>query len=410
MRWTIFISIVFAFLSRLEAETIPFYHVTIAAESNGTVHVQEELLYDFQTSFATGFVRILPLINNQSKFQIVGKNDRSIVTVMHIKQDNEPMLFAVQEDFTGKFGPMLRIIFGTPDQYFSGKHHYILSYTLDNAIHPIAYGKKIALRWDLPSSERRATIERFSIEVTLPKDWNRSHVTLQGYIGALPLESSRLFWKGPNTFYIEAASIAPDEPITIEATHPAKSLPKRLSTSDPLVNIAIGYLSPFVLLGIYLLWLRYLKRRYKPASAKRRSLSVRYNPPKGLSFLQSVYLYKKGLSRYDIFPAIIDLAQKGFVKIEQIFDSFILQKIQDKDPSTLSADERYLLEGLLFPLETTSCIIEHKSKAERQVMRDKFSSLIDKLNNWAVNEGYLLQKPSQVRRDFFIQLLLMAIP
>ena len=410
MRLLLFLFAILGTLSQLWGETIRDFHVQIAAESNGTLHVKEEILYDFQTSFAPGFVRILPLIDNRSKFQIINQSDEAVITHMDIKQDGKPMLFAVEEKFTGKYGPMLRIIFGTPDQYFSGKHRYILSYTLDNALHPIEQGKKVALYWALPSGERRATIEHFAMDIELPPDWNASQVALRGQIGALPLDPKQIHRKNPHTVSIESFSIASIEPIAIEVSHPVKGLVERLSASRQTVLVIISYLAPFMLLGLYLLWLRRRRPRNPPTAPKRPHLPVRYNPPKGLSFLQSAYVHSEGLSIYHIFPAILDLAQKGFIKIEQIFDKVTLQRVRSKDTSTLSADERYLLEGILFPLETNSCAIEHKSTDEREALRDKFSTLLGKLQDWAVKEGYFSKKRSKARRDFLIQAFLIAIP
>ncbi len=410
MRLLLFLFVFLSALLQLRGETIREFHVHIAAESNGTVHVTEEILYDFQTSFAPGFVRILPLIDNHSKLQIINDNDQSVVTHMDIKQEGKPMLFAVEEKFSGRYGPMLRILFGTPNQYYSGLHRYILSYTLDNALHPIEYGKKVALYWALPSTERRATIEHFTMDIELPKDWNTSQVTLQGHIGALPIESQQIHRKGPRTLSIEATAIASIEPIAIEVSHPAKGLLERLSASRQVVRVIINYLAPFVLLGLYLLWLRRRRNQNPPTTPKRTSLPVRYNPPKGLSFLQSAYVHSEGLSIYYIFPAILDLAQKGILTIEQIFDKVTLQRVRSKDTSALSDDERYLLEGILFPLETNSRAIEHKSSAEREVFRDRFDTLLDKLQDWAVKEGYFSKKRSEAQREFFIHASLIAIP
>lgn len=325
--------------------------------------------------------------------------------------DGAPLLFGTQEKFTAQFGDILRVLAGTPENYVTGKHQYTLHYTLENALRPIEYGQKIALRWELPSTERCALIEHFTMDVYFPEDWNRDYVTIQGRIGDEAINEKSIRWENKHHLTVHAKEILPYTPIVIEAVRPAKDLFERISAASRSMPILLtGYVPSFILLALYFFWVLHIKNKLEPVHVKNEGIPVRYTPPKGLSFLQSVFLRDNGVGKYDILPAIIDLAQKGYVKIRRTAKGFAFQKVRDRDSSQLSEDQRYLLEGILFPYETHIFTMDRHDATKRIELKEDLETLKSKLEKWALEHGFFSQSLFEVRKVFVLKALLLAVP
>ena len=394
----------------LWGQVIDEYTVRIQAESNATVHVQEEILYDYQSDYEEGFVRILPLIVKHSRFQFSTSDDEFQVEGLKITRDDQPTHFSVTKAFSARHGPYLRIFIGNTGDYISGKHRYRLDYNLSNAFYPVDSGKNRIIRWELPSDERKAPIERFRLDVSLPEDWNRSSVTIAGKIGKQTIDPNRLRWIAPSRFTLELASIPAHTPISIDAKRPASGT-FGANEGSTTAKVLIVDVLPLIVLGAYLLWLRYIKRRYRPSSdLEEASISVHYSPPEGMGFLHSAFLYSDGIGAYTLLPAIVDLAQKGYLQIKRKNKRYEFIKTRGVDPSRLTEGERYLYEGILFPLDTERFVMEDPNdpKMKRRLHR-KLKILIDKIQEWALQEGYYTRSAGTARKKFLTQALLIVL-
>jgi hypothetical protein len=73
-----------------------------------------------------------------------------------------------------------------------------------------------------------------------------------------------------------------------------------------------------------------------------------YTPPEGISPALAAYLYEDGQCERAFAAALISLASKDFLGIQQHQNWFILEKLQEKD-SSLPAEESEILEALFYP-------------------------------------------------------------
>ncbi|WP_456432303.1 DUF2207 domain-containing protein [Nitratifractor sp.] len=398
------------FASCLRGETIREYSVQIRANSNRTVHVKENVFYDYQSDYEEGFVRILPLIAAQSRFQLTTDADKADVETLRITMDNKPLRFAAQEKFDAEHGPYLWVLTGVPGHFVTGAHRYELRYTLSNAFHPAHGGSDLLLRWELPGDERNAPIDRLSLDVTLPTDWNRSTVTLGGKIGNSPLETSKITWTTPHRFTVRLQAVPPHTPIVIDVLRPNPLGPSPLyALGSVSMWKLLMYGLPFLLLGLYLWWLGTYKKQTTPIMPKDEGIPVRYAPPEGLDFLQAIYLSDDGIGPNAIFPAIIDLVHRGYVRIKRTLEGFELQKIRGTDASKLGDGQRYLLNGILFPLESQTFPSRSVDAPKRRMLREKLAMLNTKLSNWAIESGYYRADFHKVRHRYVTMAVIFQL-
>jgi hypothetical protein len=105
----------------------------------------------------------------------------------------------------------------------------------------------------------------------------------------------------------------------------------------PVDGIAIGILLIFYLCTVITL-------RWTP----RTTTVTRYDPPAGVTPALVAYLRDKGKYERAFAAALVSLASKGFLRIGQHNDWFMLKRLREAD-SSLPAEESIILATLFYP-------------------------------------------------------------
>jgi hypothetical protein len=163
-----------------------------------------------------------------------------------------------------------------------------------------------------------------------------------------------------------------------------------------------------VLLLIYLVFLYYYARHYGSFAAMG-SIPVRYRPPKGVSLLQSGFIIDEKNDGRDFTAAIIELASLGYLKIKSMDPAYAkaltyLEKI-DKKPDTLTADQQYLLERILFLKNSAT-----KLSSAKHTFFQKFGSLERQIRDTLKQAGLMHFDIIRAQRAFLIKAFLTALP
>ncbi len=166
----------------------------------------------------------------------------------------------------------------------------------------------------------------------------------------------------------------------------------------------------FIPVLLYILWIRHMAQNGKIPWFKDRSVTVRYTPPKRLGLLQSAFLLDTAVDKFDILPAIIELAQQGYLEVKRTFGGLEFRRIRGTDTSRLSEDQRYLLHGILFPYEAQTFSMDRNDSSQREELREKLDILKIKLDRWAAEAGYFSRRLSESREDFLKKASLGALP
>jgi uncharacterized membrane protein YgcG len=142
------------------SEEITSFDVTYDIDSEGSVHVTEDIRYDFGINQKHGIFRNTPV-----RYEYDDNNDRLIqasdVNVTNGTGDEWEF------DITDR-DPSLVIKIGDPDVFVTGEQRYVITYTLDRALNP--FDDHDEFYWNVTGDEWDVSIASASATVTVQAD------------------------------------------------------------------------------------------------------------------------------------------------------------------------------------------------------------------------------------------------
>ena len=131
-----------------------------------------------------------------------------------------------------------------------------------------------------------------------------------------------------------------------------------------------------------------------------RSVAVQYEPPKGLSVLQSGLILDKHADDEDFAAAVLELAYLRYLEIDHRNEKTdpVLRKL-DKESSHLTLNQKYLLQEVLFKGKS-AFILSKGSASVAEKLRSGFKHMNDNLYTWSVADGYMVENPQKDQKKF----------
>ncbi|MCG6859928.1 MAG: DUF2207 domain-containing protein [Chromatiaceae bacterium] len=353
-KWLLWLLVLAGSATATYAEEIRDYQVDLTASAEGTLLVQERIDYDFGGVQRHGIYRDIP---NTVPAPWGGRR-RLDISEISIEQDGEAAVSA-EESVHGDAGPMLRLRVGDPGHTISGRHAYILSYQVADALLPA--GKRDAFRWNAIGTGWDVPIRAARIRLNLPTALRgRDDLEPRFFTGPWGStgRSGRSEWNPAEGVYsVATGPLAPHEGVTLEVSFPAGAIPATAHPSGvELFRLALPHLWawPVMLLGLGLAWRHWNRIGRDPGTGP---VVVRYQPPNGLEAAEAGLLIDQSLDKADLTGAVIELARDGWIKIEHPNEGGLIQKLIKRSRVTLERlrprDEwdklppykRYLLES-----------------------------------------------------------------
>lgn len=142
----------------LAAESIASYDVTIDVRTDGTLHVREQVDYDFGTEQRHGIYRTIPVryVYDDTNDRVIRITDLRVVSTSGAPSGVE----------TSAEGPNLVIRVGDPDRTVSGRQTYVLDYDVRGALN--SFDEHVELYWNAVGAEWEAPIDRVHVAVRTP--------------------------------------------------------------------------------------------------------------------------------------------------------------------------------------------------------------------------------------------------
>lgn len=331
-----------------EPEHIGRFDASLEIQENSSVRVRESITYDFGLFEKHGIYRDIP-VKYADRFGTLKNTQTKVRSVV----DEKGNAYQYTESFeNGK----LHIKIGNPNKTLSGVHTYVITYTVQSAI---GYFEDFdELYWNVTGNDWPVAIEATAFKITLPqkvvwRDWR-----FACYFGSFGSTESCGSKENQQTLHTEnelVQSLAfesdrllnPGEGITV-----AFGFPKEL-VHQPTKIESVGYFlldNPIVLLPLIVLgvmsWLWWTRGR----DPKGRGVIIpEYDIPQELSLLESAGLLDNRVTAQDISAAVIDLAVKGYIRIERTVEENFLKDKEDYVFHRLGANPPAgsLEEGLL---------------------------------------------------------------
>jgi hypothetical protein len=398
-------------------ERIQSFDVHVVVNDDGSADFVEIITYDFGTNERHGIDRILV-----TRQRYDDQNDRVYpLTVERVEATGASSQYEVSDVGGGS----QRIRIGDPDRTTTGSHTYTIAYRLDGIVNKQPGPDE--LYWNITGSDWGVPIQQTSVRVEVPGGAEK----VVCYAGASSSDSCdsatveggvALFIQGPTSSGEEltVAVAIPDtngddiEPQPILAKRPETFSFRKAFTVNPIT--AGGAVALTAGLGALIASLQFRAGRdrrsigsptdiaFAPAGApsepvplfERAGTPVEFVPPDNIRPGQLGVIRDETADTVDVSATIIDLAVRGYLRIEEIPD----RKGRPDDYRFV----RLTKSGGLLDYETYLLqeLFESGPSVELSTLKNKFAKSLsgtkDRLYADAVAQGWFEHRPDRVRQ------------
>ena len=391
-------------------EQIDRYAVVLDVDAQGVLHITETIDYDFGAAERHGIYRYVPV-----RFHLDSKYDR-VYRMSNIKVTGSPGTPTQTDVSNDANNKVIRI--GDPDRTITGRHQYRISYDVEGALNHFAdheelYWNATAFKWDAPMGEVEAVIH-------VP-DAITKVACFAGPEGS-NLPCSRATGEGTTEATFHAAELGPGSGLTVVVAVPPGSvgavapiLDERWSldrafSRTPATVGGAGALAALLLVVVGRLLYRHGRDRRLLTEGGGEEVvglfdktdgPVAYRPPDELRPAQVGVLIDESADPLDVSASIVDLAVRGYLKIEEIPDKGWFSKgdwrllRQDGDDDVLQPYERRLRDALF---EDGDDVLLSDLK---QKFYDDLKQIQDDLYDDSVTRKWFVRRPDRTRALWF---------
>jgi uncharacterized membrane protein YgcG len=406
--------------SAQDIERIRNFDVTISITTDGDLEVLEVIDYDFGTAERHGIYRDIPV-----RYHYDDRYDRIYrLSVQDITTSSgTPDEFTLEDAENGR----LRIRIGDPDQTITGRHTYSILYRVEGALN--AFDDHDELYWNATGLDWAVPVDSATVTVKAPDEISsvRCFAGAQGSL--LPchrsiLSADRAIFAHENLLPYEGISFVVALPTGVVVT-PSPILKERWSAQRAFaitpLTVGLTVAIAALLLGVIgrMLWNAGRDRRYRGSAVdvvfgtesgevqrvplfEGAPIPVEYTPPGDLRPGLIGTIRDEVAHPLDVTATIIDLAARGFLRIDEIEGSgrFARSDWQltrlTRNTAQLEAYERLLIDGLF----------EDAEEVELSALRTKFATRLrkvqDELYRAMVSRGWYRSSPAQTRQRWLL--------
>jgi len=392
-----------AAVADLGAFVIKSFDAEIRIEPNATVIVKERIVVDFSEP-RRGIYRTIPVRYTDPKGFQYGLGFRLVDVVddngaeHNVKVTNE--------------GPNKKIRIGRADISHTGQVVYNIRYRLSNALR--RFDEHDELYWNVTGTHWATVIESASASVRLPDAVDDDALDLSGYTGSYGSREADFTW---SRLRIDKLKLE-----TTRALNPHEGLSFAVSWPRGLVEFPgpVARTGRFVLNNAILLapviaalglWRRWRKVGRDPEGAG--SVVVRYEPPEELRPGEVGTVVDERMHFRDLTATIVDLAVRGFLRIEVLEEEHLFGLIKTKNvvfhrsggksAEELADYERLILNGIFYAGDRT----EAKDLAQR--FYKQIPKVRKALYGRLVKNGYFSGDPSVTTSKYVLFGILAAV-
>jgi len=395
-------------------EEILTYDVAMHVATDGSMTVTERLVYNFAFTPHHGIYRDIP---NRLTYDSRYDREYPIQVLSVTTSPGTPSQYETEQN-----GSIFRIKIGDPDQTITGVHTYTITYRVRGAVNQFAehdelYWNATGNQWPVPTRKVHAT-------VTIPGPIQRVACFAGPFGSSLPCEQAA-FLGSKATF--STTSLGESEGMTVVVGFPTglvrntgPILRERWSLArafafTPVTGTLAVLLLALLLVGVgRLVWLNGRDRRAVGSAVdaafatpgqdeqpvpllEHGATPVEYAPPDGILPGQVGTLIDEAANPLDVSATIVDLAVRGYLRIEEIPKEGLFGR-PDWKLTLLKSDG----EGLLpYEAELLNGLFEDGNEVELSSLKRKFVARLNKvqtaLYDDAVGRGWFTSRPDRVR-------------
>src|SRR3989344_3263096 len=370
-------------------ERVEDFNSNIEIQKDGSIEVTETIKYFFD-SYRHGIFRNIPFTKTD--------NDKryDMEFVFKPVTDENGNKYKVS---TSKEGEQWVLKIGDPDKTIIGEHTYVISYTVKGALgyfenYDELYWNVTGTGWDVPIKNAETTI-------ILPQKLTDTQIKLECFTGIYGSEKHNCNGEtnGETTTIKTTLFLNSNEGLRMVKGFPKGTVAvlkptEFVSFFDTFLGkitlflIGLAVLFWYILLPILLIINWYRNGRDPDVGIP---ITAGFDPPKiGKRFLtpaETGTLIDETVERRDIFASIVDLARRGYMRIEEREkkDFFLVFLINSKQKGKLQPFEEELLTGIFSG--------EKEIRLKDTQMYSTISKVSDMLYKDLVTNGYFKTNP-----------------
>jgi hypothetical protein len=366
MKYVFFIAIIFLPLMGYanERELISYYHSEIEVQKDGSLLVQETIkVHSLGEEIKRGIFRSFPVIYRDR----LNNRIRVGFQVHEVLKDDEPAPYTIISE--GDF-KVIRI--GDPDVLLEpGEHTYQITYSTSQQIgffeeYDEIYWNAIGDHWAFPILSASARVHIPEGTEILQYSAYAGRAGNQDCPCVITQESAR-------TLFVEVKeTLSPGHALTVAVAWPKGIIPAP-SSQDRARKFIRDNLGFFIaVFGTLLVWGYYFFAWKKVGrDPKKGNIYPQFESPEGLNAAACRFVHKMGFDPTCFSAAIVELATKGHLKIEEISKRKFQLKRTGNPLKKLNNADKNLLESL-FPGERKELLLDQK---EHQLIRNGLNRL-----------------------------------
>jgi uncharacterized membrane protein YgcG len=368
-------------------ERILSYHSEIAIDADASMIVAETIKVQAEgVNIRRGIYRDFP---TDYKDQY-GNHFRVGFTVLSVTRDS-----SAEDWHTEKRANGVRVYAGSADRVLQpGTYTYQIRYRTTRQIG--FFIDHDELYWNVTGNGWAFAIDEVSANVTLPGQVASRNLSMQGYVGSYGADGSTFTTRVDNSrLSINGSrSLNPGEGLTLVASWPKGVVVEPSSTDKVgfLLNDNRGLLLGLLaLLGaavyLYIVWSR-VGRDPDPGV-----IFPHYEPPPGYSPASARYIINMGYDKGALSSAIVNLAVKGYLVIDNDDDDFVLRRTDSNED--LAAGESALLAALFRKGDTLEldnknhAVVSAATSAHKKAIKRDYANQYFLQNTWRVVPSFI---------------------
>ena len=390
------------------------------------MEIVEEIEYDFNGFERHGIFREIPVrLAYDDRYDRVYPLEVRSVTGSPDTPDQYEIL---------REGNVLQIKIGDPDETITGVHTYTITYEVEGALN--AFPEHYELYWNALGPEWPVPVDRATVRLTTPAPIQRTACFAGSTGSTLPCADDRFDGRVANFSHTDLNAF---EGLTVVAALPVGSVPRpspvleerwnffrAFSVRGAALPLAGGLLLLLLAFVVRVMWVNGRDRRAmgSPIDISQGTTTegeqavplfessdhpVEYGPPDGLRPGQVGTLMDEVANPLDVTATVVDLAVRGYLRIEEIPKKWIfgkpdwrLVKLKEPDDELLRY-EKVLLDG----------VFEDGNEVELSGLKKQFVARLQKVQEALyadmVKRRWFPERPDKVRQRWVVRGVLLLM-
>lgn len=392
-----------------QAAFIDKMDIEITIKEDATVEVIEQIQYNFESKGAKGIIRKIPIKYIDDN----GTNKRMRISDVNVtSKSGHKDFFKVKND-----GKYVTIKTGINGIHVDNKKFYRISYTIKNAVEYLENKDRINLNiigehrfWDSVLTPDKKSVMNTNIyyidsinivNASVSAPVVKQAVCILKY-GLLNAECDKGILD-ENIFTIMQQNVKRDKSVIIDIEIPT-GIMQGPDLMDKFITNTINY-GHLILPIVAIIFLLYIWVRFGRNAKGREVIVPYYDPPNNLSPAEVAFILNEDIKSSDVLALLIDLAVRGYIKIEKINDSstsgeddYLFIKT-DKNIDDISYKDEWILYMSIFNFAKYG--VAKMSNLPNNFHKN-IGAIADIVKEDIVDKKHYVRSPATVRNNYAI--------